>query len=76
MGVHPRGPFSTATWPSEWNAVDTVTIKGKLCTIIQSKGNLFDTNSKYNRTMITYEDSDIVYWYRSVLRGFGRKEKS
>ncbi|MES2480026.1 MAG: T9SS type A sorting domain-containing protein [Bacteroidota bacterium] len=63
-------PFSTATWPSEWNAVDTITIKGKLCTIIQSKGNPFDTNSKYNRTMITYEDSDIVYWYLPVLKGF------
>lgn len=63
-------PFSTATWPSEWNVVDTITIKGKLCTIIQSKGNPFDTNSKYNRTMITYEDSDIVYWYRPVLKDF------
>ena len=63
-------PFSAAESPSEWNVVDTITIKDKLCTIIQSKGNPFDTISSYNRTMITYEDSGVVYWYRPILKGF------
>lgn len=62
--------FSSGQWPSEWKVVDTITIKGKLCSIIQNSIDIFDTNSRRNHTMITYEDSDIVYWYRPVLHDF------
>ena len=62
--------FTAATGPSEWKVVDTMTIKGKLCSVTQLKHTLFDTNSRRNLTMLTYEDSDVVYWYRPELHDF------